>query len=100
MEKREFVKKPLQSEWMLSGAGGRCDFFEKQWIHCASSLGLKRAEMDCKFLKDDLNECGRLELSLKRYHRMQEERQKKGLPYQEPPPYDTLSNEKFKNLVF
>lgn len=32
--------------------------------------------------------------------RMQEERQKKGLPYQDPPPYDTLPFHKFKNIVF
>ena len=102
MEKRESIQSPInrQAGWLQSAAGGRCDFFEKQWINCATQLGLTRAEKECGFFKEDLKQCGEMGLSIKRYHRMQEERQKKGLPYQDPPPYDTLMYEKFKQLVF
>jgi hypothetical protein len=86
--------------WVTSLAGTKCDFFEKQWLDCASKLGLTRAEKDCKFQKEDMSECVEMSISYKRYMRMQEERQKKGLPYQDPPPYDTLADQRFKNIVF
>jgi hypothetical protein len=86
--------------WFMSGAGSRCDYFEKAWMDCASQLGVKRAEIDCKNIIQDKNECYHSELAYKRYQRIQEERQKKGLPFQEPPPYDTLMNQKFKTVVF
>jgi len=102
MERREFIRTPVtqQTNWLMSAGGGRCDFFEKKWIQCASKLGLTRAEKDCAYIKEDVRQCGQLELSNKRYQRMQEERQKRGLPYQEPPPYDTLTNERFKHMIF
>ena len=102
MEKIEDLRTPITAEtnWFMSGAGGRCDFFEKQWINCASKLGRTRAEKDCSLIKADLKECAEMPIAIKRYNRMQEERQKKGLPYQVPPPYDTVAYERFKNHVF
>ena len=102
MEKVENIRSPLttQTNWLMSGAGGRCDFFVKGWTDCASKLGSFRAERDCAAIKADAKQCAEMDLAIKRYHRMQEERQKKGLPYQDPPPYDTIHHERFKNIVF
>ncbi len=89
-----------QFSWVTSHAGRRCEFFEKTWLECASKLGLNRAEKDCKFELNDLHECDRMDIAYKRHMRMQEERQKKDLPYQDPPPYDTIQHDKFKTPVF
>lgn len=86
--------------WYMSGAGSRCDYFEKAWMNCASQLGLHKAEVECKNILLDKEECYKSDIAYKRYNRMQEERQKKGLPFQDPPPYDTIMNLKFKNVVF
>ncbi len=102
MENNVIVQTPLtySTSWANSYYGTRCEVFEKNWLECASKLGLTRAEKECKLERQDLNECSSMDLSYKRYMRLQEERQKKGLPYQDPPPYDTLANMKFKNVVF
>ena len=102
VEKRQLINSRLNTNtnWFLSMAGSKCDIFEKNWLDCASKQGLARADMDCKMFKDDLKECSNMEIAIKRYHRMQEERQKKGLPYQDPPPYDTLNFDKYKTPVF
>ena len=87
------------TQWISSFAGNRCELFERKWLECASQLGRIRAERECMASKDDLNECVQMNIAYKRYLRMQEERQKKGLPYQDPPPYDTIQLERFKNPV-
>ena len=86
--------------WAGSHAGKRCDLLEKQYLDCASQLGLNRAETDCKLERDDLKQCERMDIAYMRYMRMQEERQKKKKPYLDPPPYDALNDQKFKNVVF
>lgn len=86
--------------WLASGAGRRCEFFEKQWLDCASKLGLNKAAKECVFEQSDMGECKDMSIAYKRYQRMQEERLKKGRQYQDPPPYDTLPYTKFKNIVF
>lgn len=86
--------------WLRSRAGQRCELYEKQWLDCASKLGLNKAEKECKLEKSDLEECDKQSLAYKRYQRMQEERIKKGLPFQDPPPYDTLPFQRFKTVVF
>jgi hypothetical protein len=89
------------TSWLNSQAGRRCGLFEKQWLDCASRVGLSRAmQKDCINENRDLKECQEMSLAYKRYHRMQEERQKKGLPFQDPPPYDVLPHQKFKTVVF
>jgi hypothetical protein len=102
MENTVIVQTPITQNlaWISSYAGSRCEYFESKWLDCASKLGLTRAEKECKLERRDLHECVNMDLAYKRYERMQEERQKKGLPYQDPPPYDTLINQKFKNVVF
>ncbi|RNA33136.1 NADH dehydrogenase [ubiquinone] iron-sulfur 5 [Brachionus plicatilis] len=102
MEQVVPVQTPLTYNfaWVNSHGGRRCEIFEKQWLDCASKLGLYKAEKVCKFELQDLKECERMDIAYKRYMRMQEERQKKGLPYQDPPPYDTLPYQKFKTVVF
>ena len=84
----------------FSAFGKRCEFFEKEWLNCASKLGVNRAIEECSAQRADLDECSTMEKSLKRYHRMQEERQKRGLPFQESPPYDVLPVQRFKNVIF
>ncbi len=86
--------------WMGSYAGKRCERFEKNWLDCASQVGLNRANIECKLEYSDLKECEHMEIAYKRYMRMQEERQKKGAAFQDPPPIDTLPFHKFKNVVF
>ena len=87
-------------DWIGSHAGKRCDMFERSWLNCASAVGLNRANVECKVEFSDLKECQNMDIAYKRYNRMQEERQKKGLSYLEPPPIDTLPYHKFKNIVF
>ena len=84
----------------FSAFGKRCEYFEKEWLNCASQLGVHRAINECAAIRADLDECATMEKSYKRYHRMQEERQKRGLPYQEAPPYDVLPVQRFKNVIF
>ena len=86
--------------WIFHQPGGRCGEFEKQFIDCASQVGATRAKKDCILEKRDVDECGKMEIAYKRFTRMQEERQKQGRTYLEPPPYDTLRKENFKNIVF
>ena len=102
MEKSGIVQGWLtyNTEWMNSNAGKRCSQFEKNWLDCASQLGLNRANVECSVEASDLKECQSMDLAYKRYNRMQEERQKKGMPYLDPPPIDALPYHKFKNTVF
>ena len=86
--------------WSSSYAGKRCGDFEKRWLNCASQLGLNRANAECSLELSDLKECEHMDIAYKRYMRMQEERQKKGLKYLDPPPIDTMPYHKFKNVVF
>ena len=102
MEQVGHVQTPVtyNFEWIGSMAGKRCDFFEKRWLDCASQVGLNRANVECKLELSDMKECQSMDLAYKRYNRMQEERQKKGLKYLDPPPIDTMPYHKFKNVVF
>jgi hypothetical protein len=85
--------------WLGTYAGTRCEWFNKKWLDCASQRGLARANIECADFKADLNECKDMTLSDKRWMRMQEERIKRGLPFQDPPPYDTMHYERFKTVV-
>jgi hypothetical protein len=79
---------------------GSCEWFERQWLDCASQMGLQRANVRCKNEDDDFKECLTNDKKTKRYERMQEERQKRRVPYMNPPPIDTLNHLKFKSNVF
>ena len=95
-----FLTKPFSSylSFFTSVRGSRCDFFEKQWLDCATGVGKHAAKYSkCIDELDDLNECVSQNKSFKRYQRMQEERQKNGIKYQKPPPVDTTQPLKFKN---
>ena len=86
--------------FMYSAVGKRCEHFERQWLNCASQLGVGRALEVCHDLRLDLDECTNNEKAMKRYQRIQEERQKQGKEYQDPPPYDTVAFMKFKAPIF
>ena len=51
MEKTTAVQTPISYNlaWVTSFGGSRCEIFEQQWLDCASKLGLRRAEIECKF---------------------------------------------------
>jgi hypothetical protein len=89
----------FQFGWNTNYAGMRCELFDKKWLDCASKLGLVRAERECIAARNDRDECASMSLAYKRWLRMQEERIKRGLPFQDPPPYDTMHYARFKNLV-
>jgi hypothetical protein len=101
MERTTIYQSPIsyQFGWNNNYAGMRCELFDKKWLDCASKLGLVRAERECIDALNDREECSNMSLAYKRYVRMQEERIKRGLPFQDPPPYDTMHYDKFKNLV-
>jgi hypothetical protein len=94
-----FISAPFSSylSFFTSMRGSSCDFFERQWLDCASAVGKHAAKFSkCVDEFDDLNECITKNKSFKRYQRMQEERQKTGVKYQKPPPVDTLQPLKYK----
>ena len=100
MENTSFsVSYPFSSyiSWFSSQRGTRCDFFERQWLDCASVVGRHAAKYKkCVDELDDLNECVTQKKSFKRFMRMQEGRQKNLIRYQKPPPVDTLQTLKFR----
>jgi len=51
--------------WLGSYAGKRCEHFEKQWLDCASQLGLNRANVECKLEFGDLKECEKMDIAYK-----------------------------------
>jgi hypothetical protein len=87
------------TSWMTLH-GGRCEWFERQWLDCASQIGMRDAYNKCKDEDADLKECLLRRNTFKRYERMQEERQKRRVPYLNPPPIDTLNILRFKANVF
>ena len=110
LHKQEFIYRPMENvavmftspityyaSWFLSQRGTRCEFFEKQWLECASSTSRQGAHhLKCLDELDDLKECVTETKSFQRYLRMQEERQKHMIRYQSPPPIDTFQNLRFK----
>lgn len=101
MENSVFLQSPFtyQTSWFSTRYGTRCEFFETQWLECASKVGAGGALSACKDEKDDLVECITNAKGYKRFMRMQEERQKRGVPYQNPPPVDTVQFLKYKNAI-
>lgn len=89
-----------QTSWITAPAGTRCELFHEKWLDCASKLGYTRAVNECANVRRDLTECAQNDIGYKRYLRMQEERFKKGLPFADPPPYDTLHQERMKAYTF
>lgn len=69
-EKTAVVNNSLTNNflWLQSTAGQRCDFFEKQWLDCASRLGRDRGEIECAAQLRDLKQCSEMDLAYKRFH--------------------------------
>ncbi len=69
MEQIAPIQTPLTYNfaWLGSYAGKRCERFEKQWLDCASQLGLNRAQVECKLEYSDLKECEKMDIAYKRY---------------------------------
>lgn len=85
---------------MYSYAGTRCEFFERQLIECGKSVGKNAINSKCGDEYDDFIECVTLDKTMKRFQRLQEERQKRGLPFSAPPPVDTLKLYNYKTPWF
>jgi hypothetical protein len=81
---------------MYSHAGTRCEFFEKQLIECGKRVGKNAIDVKCADEYDDFIECVTLNKTMKRFQRLQEERQKRGLPFSAAPPVDTLKLYNYK----
>lgn len=56
--------------WLHSTAGMRCEYFEKQWLECASRLGRDKGLIDRQFEMRDFNECKQMVVAYKRYARL------------------------------
>jgi hypothetical protein len=86
-----------ESAWWRMKHAKNCGLFEKRLMDCASNYGQYGADEKCKDQKIDLTECETNDIKNLRYQRMQEERQKRGLPFKDPPPYDTVYFHTFKH---
>jgi len=69
---------------------GPCGDAELDFARCSARVGINNVEKVCKEYHDDFIECAYRIKTKNRYKRMQEERQKQGLSYQQPPPPDSI----------